>query len=280
MLDSRTILTLGGIGLYVAASVPALLGLVRPSQRGTRWMVMLLTAGALSLLLVLGLRGMAEGHVRALSRFEAFTAYALVITFAFLVIRHRRGRLDGIAAIVVPYVTVVLILGLPALHTRMVLAPPIQNIWLVVHIATAFLAYACFSLAGIMAILYLVQDRNLKRGHSGVLLRRLPPLETLDRLMSVQVAIAFLMLTVAILLGILLVRLSGGGEEWLTDPKVVATVVTWCLFALLVHMRSGANRHGRRVAFVIIMGLVCLAYAFVGVPTVANSLHSFLKVGG
>ena len=62
------------------------------------------------------------------------------------------------------------------------------------------------ALAGLLAVGYLIQDRNLKRRAFGGLTSRLPALEAMDRLMSIQVGVAFLMLTVSIVLGVLLVR--------------------------------------------------------------------------
>ena len=80
------------------------------------------------------------------------------------------------------------------------------------------------------------------------------------------------------LLGITMVWQNGGGEEWLTDPKIGATVLTWILFAILVHMRSGAGRHGRNLAVVTIAGLLCLLFAFVGVHLVTDSVHGFAGI--
>ncbi len=280
MWETETNLTLVGIALYTLASVLAVTALLRPSRRIERWALVLAACGAVPLLLVMVLHGFRAGHVRALSRFEAFVVYGVFLTVAYLVMCARRPRASGLSTFVIPYVTVVLILGLPAIRSDAVLAPQIQNSWLKMHIVTAFLGYASFSLAAVMALAYLLQDRNLKRKDFGALTTRLPALETLDRLMSVQVGIAFLMLTVSIVLGVLLVRLTGGGEEWVTDPKVVATVLTWCVFAALVHMRAWANRHGRRLALVILMGLLCLLFAFIGVHVVAHSVHDYLQVGG
>ncbi|MDA0578176.1 MAG: cytochrome c biogenesis protein CcsA [Verrucomicrobia bacterium] len=280
MHGSEFVLTLVALALYMAASVLAIMGLLRPSPGADRRVLVLAACAALPLVIVLLQHGLAAGHVRAISRFEAFSIYGIVLTGAYLLICVKRPRMRGMAALVIPYVTVMLILGMPAIQAEAVLAPSVQSIWLKLHIVSAFLGYASFSLAGVMAVAYLVQDRNLKGRNTGVLATRLPALETLDRMMSAPVAIAFLMLTISIVLGVLLVRVSGGGDEWVTDPKVVSTVLTWCIFAVLVHMRAWANQHGRRVALVIIMGVLCLLFGFVGVHVVATSVHDYLHVGG
>jgi len=133
-------------------------------------------------------------------------------------------------------------------------------------------------LAGVLASAYLVQDRNLKHKRFGLVWERLPALETLDHLMGWQLGLGFLLLTGSILLGITQIWRNSGGGEWLTDPKVGATAVTWILFAVLVHMRASAKRHGRNMAVVTIAGLLCLLFAFIGVHLVTNSVHSFVGI--
>ena len=96
--------------------------------------------------------------------------------------------------------------------------------------------------------------------------------------MGRQLGLGFLLLTGAILLGITQIWRNSGGGEWLTDPKVGATAVTWILFAVLVHMRASAGRHGRNMAVVTIAGLGCLLFAFIGVHLVASSVHGFVGI--
>jgi ABC-type transport system involved in cytochrome c biogenesis permease subunit len=91
--------------------------------------------------------------------------------------------------------------------------------------------------------------------------------------------VAFLLLTVSIVMGFILVRRVGGGEEWILDPKVVATAVLWVVLAVFVHLRASSDRHGRGIALVAVFGLGCLLFAFMGVHLVAPSLHTFIQMG-
>jgi ABC-type uncharacterized transport system permease subunit len=274
------VLALAGVALYAAAAIIAVVGLARQSSRMRRWIPVLLVLGMVPLMMEMALRGMHGDARGAMTRFEAFTVYVLVMTVGYLLMCGRWRRLAGLAPIVVPFVTFILILGIPAVGSDVTVLPKVHNIWLSLHVACAFFAYACFSLSGLLAVAYLVQDRALKRRQPGAMFERLPPLETLDRLMSYQLGAGLVLLTTAIVLGILLIRLEGWAHSWVTDPKVMATLVTWCVFAALVHMRTVAHRHGRRAAFMIILGLLCLFFAFVGVHVVSKSLHDYLMVGG
>lgn len=279
-MNAETILTLAGISCYVVASVMAITGLMHPSRLRDRWVLILIVVGALSLFSVLATHAVGADQFRAFTRFEAFTSYAIVVTAAYLILRARRKLTGSLAAILVPYVTVVLVIGAPAVRSEVSLSPQIESIWLGLHVIFAFSGYAFFSLAGVLAAAYLVQDHYLKRKRFSVWLERLPALETLDRLMGVQVAVAFLLLTIAIVMGIMLVSLIGGGQEWITDPKIIATIAAWGVYAIVVQMRASADRHGRRAAVVVLVGFFCLLFAFIGVHIVTDSVHGYLLVRG
>jgi ABC-type transport system involved in cytochrome c biogenesis permease subunit len=100
----------------------------------------------------------------------------------------------------------------------------------------------------------------------------------MDHVMSRLIGVSFLLLTISILTGVVLIRRIGGGEEWIVDPKVVATFILWLVLAVFVHMRASSGRHGRGIALVAVFGLGCLLFAFIGVHLVAPSVHSFIQV--
>lgn len=262
-----------GISLYGLASAAAIGSSVRPALITEQGVRVLLGAGAAFLLTVLLLHGIHSGGIPAFSRFDAMSCYTVAATAAYLQMA-RKHRTRGITILVAPYLTVMLVLAVSAGHGGAARVPSVHGVWLGLHILAAFVSYALFSLAGIIAVAYVIQDRNLKLKRI-TNLDRLPALETLDRLMSHQVGIAFLILTVSIILGFVLVRMTGGGERWLTDPKVASTVVTWAVYAVLVHMRASSGRHGKGLALVTIFGLCCVLFAFIGVHAVADSIHTF-----
>jgi ABC-type transport system involved in cytochrome c biogenesis permease subunit len=105
---------------------------------------------------------------------------------------------------------------------------------------------------------------------------RLPSLEALDELMRELVGAGFLALTVSIVLGFVLARLNDWGWGWLADPKIVATLVTWVVYAVLFHLRAAQHRHGRKMAIVALVGLACVLFSFLGVHWVSDSVHNFV----
>ena len=268
-----------GVGCYVASSLLAVVSLLGTKPGGERAALALMAVGGTALAGVLVYCGLRAGAIPVFNRFEALTCYALAISGAYLLLtafRHTRG----IAVILIPYATIILLCGISALGRDAGGAAPVQGPWLALHVLTAYAAYGVFTLASINAAVYLMQDSSLKHKRCGVVWERLPSLETLDHLMSRLVGLAFLLFSIAIVIGFILVYRNGGGDEWFTDTKVGATVATWILLAVLVHMRASVDRHGRGVALVTVAGLACLLFTFIGVHLIANSVHAFLQIRG
>ena len=274
-------LAVAGVGCFGAASVFGLMCLLRrrPPEWGEHGVPLLLALGCAPLLAVLVLHGSKAERVPLFNSFDALTVYGVFLTIAALFLLTRRGML-GVLAILSSYVTVILAVGLPAVGIKTGPVPhDVPNTVLLVHLMVAFAGYALFSLASVLAFAYLVQDRNFKRRNFGVVFDRLPALETLDHLMFRFVGFAFLLLTIALALGVYLVSESSSGRAWMTDPKIIATLVTWALYAVLVHMRANAGRHGTRLALVTLLGLAFVLFSMVGVHLFAHSVHGFVQIG-
>lgn len=270
-------MTVLGIGCYLASAMLAVAALFGAKPRSERAALALMAVGATILAGVLAVRFLRAAGLPAFNRIEALICYTLALSVAYLLLSVCRYT-RGIAGILIPYAAIVLLCGLPALGRGAASPVPVQGPWLALHVLAAYAAYGVFTLASVNAAVYLMQDSSLKHKRCGGVWERLPSLETLDHLMSRLVGLAFLLFSVAIVVGFILVHRSGGGDEWFTDPKVCATLATWILLAVLVHMRASADRHGRGVALLTVAGLACLLCGFIGVPLIANSAHAFLQI--
>jgi ABC-type uncharacterized transport system permease subunit len=278
-LDIELTVAVLGVGCYGVSSLLALASLFGAKPRGERAALALMAVGGIALAVVLAAHGVRAASIPAFNRFEALTSYALALSGAYLLLAVCRYT-RGLAGILIPYATVILLCGVSTLGAEAGAPAPVQGPWLALHVLTAYAAYGVFTLASACATVYLMQDSNLKHGRCGVVWERLPSLETLDQLMSRLVGLSFLLFSMALAVGFLLVHRTGGGEEWFRDPKVGATVATWVLLAALVHMRASAGRHGRGVALVTVAGLACLLFTFIGVHLIADSVHAFLLIPG
>ena len=120
----------------------------------------------------------------------------------------------------------------------------------------------------------MLQNRLLKQKRIHPLLRRLPPLETLDRAAYHAVAYALPLLTIGLILG--MARVFGSDmaqppSAWLRDPHTVVSFATWLLYVFYLGARLAANWRGVRLQYILLAGLA-VALALYAVPT---STHRF-----
>lgn len=111
------------------------------------------------------------------------------------------------------------------------------------------------ALAGNFAggLMYVLQERSIKRGTLAGLSRRLPPLGTLDRFSFHALIVGFPFLTLGIVLGLVsAAQLYGMG--WLWQPTPVVAVATWAIYAATLSLRAGAGWGGRQAAYLALAG--------------------------
>lgn len=168
---------------------------------------------------------------------------------------ERQYQVKVLGAFVFP---VVLVLSLKSTPSRPVLiAPALQSAWVWVHIALALVGIAAFVLNFAGAVMYLLQERQLKSKRPGTFYYRLPPLDTLDRLTYRMLALGFPFLTTGLILGALSAPASWG-SVFTFDPLAFASLLAWLIYAGTLAGRAAAGWHGRRAAYFAIAGFAAL----------------------
>jgi ABC-type uncharacterized transport system permease subunit len=116
------------------------------------------------------------------------------------------------------------------------------------HVGLMLAAFASFTVAAAVALLYLFEERRLKRRDAQVLRLRLPSLEALDRLAARVALIGLVLLSAGIVVG--LTRLEAGE----IDLAMTVTVVLWALYAGALVLRREIGLQGRRLAWSLVAG--------------------------
>lgn len=193
---------------------------------------------------------------------EATTFVAWLVAGGFLLASFRY-RLAAAGAFAAPAVLVLVLLArvLPGGPDIAKLGPLAH-----VHIFLSTVGEALFAFAAILAVLYLVQERQLKRKefarikHAGT-----APLDTLDRLATRSVQLGFPIFTLAIVTGAVLVARLGllqGGSG--VRVEYLVAVVSWLAFGVLLIARVGVGWSGRRAAYLTLGGFAGALLVLVG----------------
>jgi cytochrome c-type biogenesis protein CcsB len=199
----------------------------------------------------------------------SFAAWA--ISGVYLALRFRL-RLRILGAYTAPLSTLILIAAVFVPQSRQAPSEVFSSIWLIVHVLIIFIGEASLVLAGGTGILYLLQEHAIKSKKPRYLFKRLPSLEFLDSTGYAFIIFGFTLLTVGLITGFVYAE-KVWGRIWSWDPKEVWSVITWLIYAALLHERLVAGWRGRRAAILSIVGLIALIFTFIGVNLLLEGHH-------
>lgn len=131
------------------------------------------------------------------------------------------------------------------------------------HFIIAMLAYSLFTLAALHAMLMAVAERQLHNARFSRLLSGLPPLLTMEALLFRLIGIAFVLLTLTLVTGIVFSE-TLFGKAFRLDHKTVFAVISWLLFGTLLVGRRAWGWRGRLALRWTLAGFVALMLAYVG----------------
>ena len=242
------------------------------------WSYRILLAGFVFHTLYLGHQYYTLGVQPVIGMKAALSFFAWTIIGAYLIF-HLKFKLMILGSFITPLAACLMIISATIPGSEVVVTPAFKSLWLTFHVAISFLGDGMFALAFIAAIMYLMQERQIKNKRFGSLYTRLPSLQTLDTINHYSLMYGFPFLTVGMVMGAIYAQ-NILGTYWQWDPKEVWSLITWLFYAALLHARIGMGWRGRRAAIMSIIAFLVLIFAFVGVSLWLSDYHSFRSLRG
>ncbi|MDO5674242.1 MAG: c-type cytochrome biogenesis protein CcsB [bacterium] len=211
------------------------------------------------------------GHTPITTRHETISFFAWSLGCGYLSFCWRY-EVKNLGAFVSLLVLTLMTMAAFASREIVSLSPLLQSGWLPAHASLSILAYGFFALAGIGGLMYLLQERTIKRKRFGLFYSRLPSLETLDKLNHHCLSVGFPLLTLGMITGSLWAK-QALGSYWHWDPKETWTLITWLLYAGLIHQRFTVGWRGRQAAWLSIAALVVALFTYWGVSVFFAGYH-------
>jgi len=260
---------------YLSGTVGYLVYLFRDREQLHRISWSILLVGALFHGAALVMRTADTGHLPAETVQESLSLFAWVFVVTYLILQIRL-QLRILGSFVSP-LAVVFMLSSSFLPSQMMLKSEfIKSGWVIVHVASIFLANALFTLAFSVGVMYLLQERHIKKKNFGFLYERLPSLERLDSIAHYCLMCGFPLMTAGLITGFAYAAVVWH-SPWNWDPKEILSLVTWIIYAVLVHERLAVGWRGRRAAWLSILGFSAILLTFVGASLLLSSHHSVLS---
>ena len=258
---------------YLAGAILYLYFIVTLKERGARLGRMALLIGVILHAAGFVLRYATAGYTPVTNLFESLSFFALSIACVFLVVEIRYN-MRTLGAFVAPLAFVFSIFSAFLPGEVAELAPALNSYWLPVHVLLLFVGDAVFAVAFGAGIMYLLQEKQVKQKKMGAIFKRLPSLDVLDDINYRCLTIGFPLLTMGIITGSIWAEYAWG-SYWSWDPKETWSLITWLLYAALLHGRLTVGWRGRKAAILAIVGFCAVLFTFLGVNLLLPGLHTY-----
>ena len=217
---------------------------------------------------------MGIGHAPLSNLYESLVFFSWTILIIYLFV-ERKYKNRTIGAFVTPLAFFAM--AYASLHNNSIqpLIPALKSNWLIAHVITCFIGYAAFAIAFGTSWMYLIKKRDTE-GKS-LLLNKFPKANIIDELTYQMIMLGFLFLSIGIITGAVWAN-SAWGRYWGWDPKETWSLITWFVYATLLHAKMMRGWHGKRIAYLSIAGFAAVLFTYFGVNLLPG-LHSYGAMG-
>jgi cytochrome c-type biogenesis protein CcsB len=215
------------------------------------------------------------GYAPATNLHEALSFFSFCIAGFFIYLR-KSHRIEIVGCIVAPVLSVMVIWAVSYPSVIEPLPPVLASYWLPIHTVFSFAGNAAFFIGFCVSIVYLIVEKSIKRKTPLSLSATIPSLETLDSINYTCMSYGFPFLTVGIITGSIWAGFAWG-SHWSWDPKETWSLITWILYAMLLHNRLALGWRGRKTAYMMIIGFLFMLFTFLGVNLFVGGLHSYIR---
>jgi cytochrome c-type biogenesis protein CcsB len=214
------------------------------------------------------------GHAPLSNLYESLIFFSWTVILLYLIVERRTGS-RSIGTFVTPLAFLAMAYASFSNDVKdgiQPLVPALQSNWLTAHVITCFFGYAAFALAFGLSLMYLIKRSDTLKAE-GRFFSLIPEAGILDDLTYQMVIIGFFMLTIGIITGSVWAH-SAWGSYWSWDPKETWSLITWFVYAAMLHARMIRGWKGKRLAALSIIGFICVLFTYFGVNYLAG-LHSY-----
>lgn len=220
-------------------------------------------------------RGIEAGHFPFTNLHESLSIFSWMIAGIYLFV-NARYHIAALGSFVSPLALLLLITASLLPKEIVPLVPQLESYWLYIHVPLAILGNAFFALSFLFGIMYLIQEHYLKSKKVGGLYFLLPSLDVLDELGYRFLTYGFPLLTIAMITGAVWSEYVWG-SYWSWQPRQIWSLITWFLYAALLHGRLTVGWRGRKAAIYAIIGFMVLLGSFLIINLLSLGKHGFLR---
>ncbi|MBN1406922.1 MAG: cytochrome c biogenesis protein CcsA [Calditrichaceae bacterium] len=204
---------------------------------------------------------------------DSFSFLALSILFVYIIIElSLNNRASGL--FILSFAFILEVISTFYLTWEKETSELLTNPYFAIHASMSVMGYTALSLSAIYALMYIIQNRNLKKKKMGLLYSQLPALSYLEKMSIRSVVIGIILLGLGIMHG----HIQSNrvfGTYFPMDPKVLLSDAIW-LFYFFGYLLSRIMKwRGRWMANLALSGFFVLLIVSGLVMFFMESFHRF-----
>jgi ABC-type uncharacterized transport system permease subunit len=254
METTRLLLLLSTLA-FLGALIHAIIAIRAGQWRESRWHVLPMAIGFGLQSAFLYLRGQQHGRCPLTNLFEVFIfiGWSIMLLYFLVGAAYQLSLLGVFTAPLLAILQAISLLA-PLDKPTVAAAHGKVNPWLELHGALALIGYAAFALACITGIMYLLQDRLLKRHRINALFHQLPPIHDLAKAIERMVLLGVILLSIALAVAFKI-------HIPITTAKMLLSWIVWVLYAVILFLMWRRRFSARHTALLAIgsFGVVFLS---------------------
>lgn len=212
-------------------------------------------------------------HPPITNKFEIFTVLAFSLGFAYFLLELLTD-IKGTGAFIILFSLIFQTISSIFIQDLIVVKEVLRNRLLGIHVISALGGYAGFTIAAVHGLLFYSLYKDIKVNKFGIIFKRLPSLELLEKLNFYSVVIGFILLTFSMIIGLIWLPKAFPDFSYF-DPKLISVSFIWLVFAVGISAKLVAKLYGKKVIIFSLIGFVLALLSLVVTNIFTNSFHSF-----
>ena len=252
------------IALYSVSFLLFLMGMVFRKEKLPVRAYHLALAGFLMHSGAIVVRWVITGHLPVMQTYENSLSGTWFIMLIYFVMRYTFPLSRPFGVAIIPLIILILWNGVQTGAELQPLEPPYRSNWLYVHVLFAWFSFGAYVVAFASGIMYLLKEK----AETGVF-SRLPELKLLDELSFRLILFGFFAEAIMIGSGAIWAR-GLWGRYWAWDPVETWSLISWLTYGLNLHLRVTLGWRGKKAAWLAIVSLFGVIFAFFGIGFVSG----------
>jgi len=219
------------------------------------------------------LRTVEFNHPPITNKFEIFTVLAFCLSFSYFLL-ELLSDIRGTGSFIILFSVIFQVISSIYIQDLIEVKEVLRNRLLGIHVISALGGYSGFTIAAVHGVLFFLLYKDIKFNKYGLIFKRLPSLEILEKLNFYSVLIGFILLTISMMIGFIWLPIAFPDSSYV-DPKLISVGIVWLVFGIGIFAKLFAKLYGKKVIIFSLVGFIIAIVSLLVSSVFAKSFHSF-----